>query len=174
MKRWYFFLIAFFLAAHNTGAQSVTIQVNANEGRRAVSPYIYGRNNNFSDNPSSPTSASNISLYKEAGLRLARENGGNNATKYNWRRKISSHPDWYNNVYSHDWDYASQAILAAIPQMQTMWAFQLIGKTASNKNNNFNDWGYNGAQRYRDWETDRKSTRLNSSHSAKSRMPSSA
>ena len=28
--------------------------------------------------------------------------------------------------------------------------------------------------RYRDWETDRKSTRLNSSHSAKSRMPSSA
>ena len=27
---------------------------------------------------------------------------------------------------------------------------------------------------YRDWETDRKSTRLNSSHSAKSRMPSSA
>ena len=30
------------------------------------------------------------------------------------------------------------------------------------------------ATRYRDWETDRKSTRLNSSHSAKSRMPSSA
>ena len=33
---------------------------------------------------------------------------------------------------------------------------------------------YNKAVRYRDWETDRKSTRLNSSHSAKSRMPSSA
>ena len=32
---------------------------------------------------------------------------------------------------------------------------------------------YNGKS-YRDWETDRKSTRLNSSHSAKSRMPSSA
>ena len=30
------------------------------------------------------------------------------------------------------------------------------------------------AAAYRDWETDRKSTRLNSSHSAKSRMPSSA
>ena len=28
--------------------------------------------------------------------------------------------------------------------------------------------------RYRDWETDRKSTRLNSSHSGESRMPSSA
>ena len=32
----------------------------------------------------------------------------------------------------------------------------------------------NGIWLYRDWETDRKSTRLNSSHSAKSRMPSSA
>ena len=29
-------------------------------------------------------------------------------------------------------------------------------------------------RRYRDWETDRKSTRLNSSHSRASRMPSSA
>ena len=34
--------------------------------------------------------------------------------------------------------------------------------------------GQAGAVAYRDWETDRKSTRLNSSHSAKSRMPSSA
>ena len=30
------------------------------------------------------------------------------------------------------------------------------------------------ADAYRDWETDRKSTRLNSSHSRASRMPSSA
>ena len=30
------------------------------------------------------------------------------------------------------------------------------------------------AKTYRDWETDRKSTRLNSSHSGESRMPSSA
>ena len=29
-------------------------------------------------------------------------------------------------------------------------------------------------EEYRDWETDRKSTRLNSSHSGESRMPSSA
>ena len=37
--------------------------------------------------------------------------------------------------------------------------------------------GYRGHTilwKYRDWETDRKSTRLNSSHSATSRMPSSA
>ena len=35
----------------------------------------------------------------------------------------------------------------------------------------YRDWE---TMTYRDWETDRKSTRLNSSHSAKSRMPSSA
>ena len=33
---------------------------------------------------------------------------------------------------------------------------------------------YDPAGTYRDWETDRKSTRLNSSHSRASRMPSSA
>ena len=34
--------------------------------------------------------------------------------------------------------------------------------------------GFAGGGGYRDWETDRKSTRLNSSHSGESRMPSSA
>ena len=36
-------------------------------------------------------------------------------------------------------------------------------------------WNYLGyVDLYRDWETDRKSTRLNSSHITRSRMPSSA
>ena len=34
--------------------------------------------------------------------------------------------------------------------------------------------GYSKMATYRDWETDRKSTRLNSSHITRSRMPSSA
>jgi len=146
MKRLYFFASILLLVLHTGRAQNITIQVNAGEGRLPVSPYIYGRNNNLSDNSGSPTSAANLALYKEAGLRLARENGGNNATKYNWRRKLSSHPDWYNNVYDHNWDYASQEIQNTIPGMQVMWAFQLIGKVAANKNNNFNDWSYNGSQ----------------------------
>ena len=40
-----------------------------------------------------------------------------------------------------------------------------------------NNWKRQGQfqyRGYRDWETDRKSTRLNSSHSGESRMPSSA
>ena len=34
--------------------------------------------------------------------------------------------------------------------------------------------GWDDGATYRDWETDRKSTRLNSSHITRSRMPSSA
>ena len=64
--------------------------------------------------------------------------------------------------------------------------FQLIDmryekkSTIITSNINLSDWGkifsdsLIASAIYRDWETDRKSTRLNSSHSAKSRMPSSA
>jgi len=127
-------------------AQSIAIEVKANSGRIPVSPYLYGRNNSFSDVFGTATSASSISLYKEAGLRFTRDGGGNNSTKYNWRKKLSSHPDWYNNVYNHDWDYSSKSIQSNMPGMQTMWSFQLIGKAAANKNNNFNDWAYNSSK----------------------------
>lgn len=126
--------------------QDVTIQVNTKAGQMPISPYIYGRNNNFSDVFGTPTSNSNIKLYKEAGLRFARENTGNNLTKYNWRKKISSHPDWYNNVYAHDWDYAAKLIQQQAPEIQAMWGFQLVGRVADNTQNNFNDWDYNGSQ----------------------------
>lgn len=146
MKKICLFALTLLLIFQPGTSQNITILVDAGEGRLPVSPYIFGRNNNLSDNPVSPASAANINLYKEAGLRFARENGGNNATKYNWRRKLSSHPDWYNNVYDHNWDFASQDIQNRMPGLQVMWAFQLIGKAAGNKNNNFNDWAYNGSQ----------------------------
>jgi hypothetical protein len=141
--------VVFFLflpRAISAFAQDVVVTVNATDARKAVSPNLYGRNNNFVNSFGTASSASDIAMFKEAGLRLARENGGNNATKYNWRKKISSHPDWYNNVYDHDWDTMSKNIVANVPDLQVMWAFQLIGKVASNKNNNFNDWGYNNSQ----------------------------
>jgi hypothetical protein len=114
--------------------QNIIISINATQGKKAVSPYIYGRNNTF-DKPAD--------FYKDAGLRFARMNAGNNATKYNWRRKITSHPDWYNNVYGTDWDKTSIDIMADHPTMQVMWAFQLVGRVASDINYNFNDWGFN-------------------------------
>ena len=126
-------------------AQTVTISVDANAGRINISPYIYGKNNNISDDPSSPTSSASWKMMRDAGLRYTRENGGNNATKYNWRKKISSHPDWYNNNYAHNWDYAAKTLQDSMPGTQGMWAFQLIGNAASNTSNNFNDFAYNGS-----------------------------
>jgi glycosyl hydrolase family 44/type IX secretion system substrate protein len=126
-------------------SQTVTIQVDANAGRMPISPYIYGKNNDISDDPTNPTTSATWQMMREAGLRFTRENGGNNATKYNWRNKISSHPDWYNNIYAHDWDYAAQTLQDSMPGVQGMWAFQLIGQAASNLTNNFNDWTYNNS-----------------------------
>jgi hypothetical protein len=118
-------------------AQDVAITVNAGQDKKAVSPFIYGLNNSFDKS---------TQFYKDAGVRMSRMNQGNNATKYNWRKKISSHPDWYNNVYANDWDKTSKAISANHPDMQVMWAFQLLGRVASSTAHNFNDWGYNSSQ----------------------------
>ena len=55
--------------------------------------------------------------------------------------------------------------LAAMNYPRSDWTIEAAAYVAS---------GDHSRLGYRDWETDRKSTRLNSSHSAKSRMPSSA
>jgi hypothetical protein len=127
---------AFMLCISIASAQDVTITVNTNQDKKAVSPYIYGLNNSFDKS---------AQFYKDAGVHFSRMNQGNNATKYNWRKKISSHPDWYNNVYSSDWDQTSKDISANHPDMQVMWAFQLLGRVASSTAHNFNDWGFNNS-----------------------------
>src|ERR1035441_5832810 len=148
MKNNYTALLLYsFMALQFVSAQSVTIQIDALQGRKAISPYIYGKNNNVSDDPSSPTTSAEWKMMRDAGLRFTRENGGNNATKYNWRKKISSHPDWYNNVYNHNWDYAAKTLGDSLPGVQGMWAFQLIGYSAANTTNNFNDFAYNSSDR---------------------------
>jgi len=127
-------------------AQNVQVTVNIFNSRKAVSPYIYGRNNSITDFIGNPVSASNWQLYKDAGLNFFRENGGNNLSKHNWRLNLSSHPDWYNNVYTSNWDYAAQTLNQNIPSAQGMWGFQLIGQAARTNANNFNDWAFNNSQ----------------------------
>lgn len=123
----------------------VTIMVDVTKETHAVSPYLYGRNNSLSGYPGSSFTPEWTKI-KDAQVRFFREGGGNNSTKYNWRRKISSHPDWYNNVYANDWSYAARSLQENIPDAQGMWSFQLIGKAAKTNTANFNDWGYNGSQ----------------------------
>ncbi|MBN2807369.1 MAG: T9SS type A sorting domain-containing protein [Prolixibacteraceae bacterium] len=133
----FFLLLLLCFNINATKAQDVTITVNANQDKKAVSPYIYGLNNSF-DKPAQ--------FYSDAGVHFSRMNGGNNATKYNWRKKISSHPDWYNNVYGNDWDKNAMNISSNHPDMQGMFAFQLLGRVASSNAYNFNDWAFNQSQ----------------------------
>lgn len=132
-----FWILLFCFMINITSAQNVTITVNATENKRFVSPYIYGRNEFF---------GGNVQFYKDAGLRFARMNGGNNATGYNWRAKLTVHPDWYNNVYGSDWEGLAKKMDANYPNIQGMFAFQLLGRVASSNQHNFDDWGYNQAQ----------------------------
>ncbi len=114
-------------------AQNVTISVNATQNKRLISPYIYGKNEGFDKSDQ---------FYKDAGLRFARMNGGNNASAYNWRAKLAVHPDWFNNVYGADWDVNAQKINNNFSNIQGMFAFQLLGRVASSGAHNFPDWQY--------------------------------
>jgi hypothetical protein len=138
--------LCLFLAPLLAPAQTVHISVDASQSRVPVSPFIYGKNGCLSDSPSQPVSAAQWQFYRDAGVRICRENGGNNASKYNWQLKLTSHPDWYNNIYAHDWDHAVTSLQANLPDVQGIWAFQLIGKAAANTSNNFGDWAYNRSQ----------------------------
>lgn len=115
-------------------AQNVTIQINATQNKRAVSPNIYGKNDWF-DKP--------VQFYKDVGLRFARMNGGNDASAYNWTNGLSVHPDWYNNVYSDNWDASAKIVNDNFTNIQGMFAFQLLGRVATTGNYNFNDWAFN-------------------------------
>lgn len=140
-----FFPILFVTCAPLFAQTAATITIDPTQNISAISPWIYGRNNNVSDDPGAPTPSATWQKYNDAGLKFYRENAGNNCTKYNWRLKLSSHPDWYNNVYSHDWNYSANSILTKTTGTQALYGFQLLGKVASNKNNNFPDYAYTQA-----------------------------
>lgn len=128
-----------------TAQAQVTVKVSV-ASPTPISPYIYGRNGSLSGDSNAPLSAGDWTRLQDSGIRFLRESGGNNSTKYNWRLRMSSHPDWYNNVYPNNWDYAASTLQQRLPAAQGMWSFQLIGKAAKSNANNFNDWGYNQSQ----------------------------
>lgn len=140
----YLLLIFVLVLCREGGAQTaVEVNIDVRGERTPVSPWIYGRNNSLSDDSTSPVTALNWQRYRDAGITMFRESGGNNSTKYNWRKKLTSHPDWYNNVYAHDWDYAARSLQENLPEAQGMWTLSLIGWAASTTQHNFGDWGYN-------------------------------
>lgn len=123
----------------------ISIIVDAEGDNRPISPYLYGKNTVTSDKEAE-TSAETLQLVREAGIRMARQDNGNNATKYNWRKKLTSHPDWYNNVEFCDWDKSAQTLQKELPEVKGLYAFQLIGKAAKTRDYNFDSWAYNKSQ----------------------------
>ncbi len=130
----------------------ITISVSAGSDAKKISPYIYGRNIDVIGDgvETDPEKAAELlekeqAFYKtmlDAGFRFLRANTGNNATRYNWRKKLTAHPDWYNNVYSHDWDITAKKVQENLPGVDAMYAFQLTGYAASSTEYNFSDWNF--------------------------------
>ena len=136
--------VAILMAFCSNVSAQVAILIDADAGQKKISPYIYGRNNSLSStNPNWTLPQEDLTRIKDAGVTFFRESGGNNSSKYNWRRKLSSHPDWYNNVYTNDWDQAAQTLQKNFPGAQGMWAIPLLGYAAKTSVANFGDWNYN-------------------------------
>lgn len=142
--------VGLLLSPQVMGQTVVDVKVDASAGKKVVSPYIFGKNGCVTDGANlsymPPIDEKEFKLIKEAGLHFSRQSGGNNSTKYNWRACLSSHPDWYNNVYVHDWNASVIRLQENVPDVQAMFSFQLSGYVASTDQYNFNDYAYNGSK----------------------------
>lgn len=129
-----------------TSAQAgISVTVDASAGVKKISPYLYGRNIDKVSADSARLSdedQTSIKTMNEAGIRFIRANYGNNSTRYNWRKKLTVHPDWYNNVHAVDWDITAKKILDNMPRTDAMYAFQLTGYAAATNEYNFADWAF--------------------------------
>ena len=73
-------------------AGQIQVTVDATADVKPISPYLYGRNNSFSStDPNWTLPKRDLVRLRDAGVTFFRESGGNNSSKYNWRRKLSSH-----------------------------------------------------------------------------------
>ena len=141
--QWAFALALGAFALQATAATALTI--DAAGTAKTFSPYIYGKNGGLSQTTNTATTADTLAFYKATGVKMLRLNNGNNASKYNYEKRLTSHPDWYNNVYSVDWDQSAKDLIANLPGVQGMFAISMLGWTANDNSHNFNDWLYNGS-----------------------------
>jgi hypothetical protein len=114
-----------------SGAQAVVeVEVQLDQGRRPISPYLFGRNSFAAELPPEVVVAS--------GLRLVRDSHGNNNTKYNWRQDVSSHPDWYNNVYPQGLHERAARLSSEFGDLQVLYGLPVLGRVATLSGATFN------------------------------------
>ncbi|MBE6329525.1 MAG: T9SS type A sorting domain-containing protein [Bacteroidales bacterium] len=125
-----------------SAAETILISIDGNATPHKISRYIYGKNNSTNDDSTKATTDSMWTLINESGIGILRENSGNNLTKYNFHRRVASHPDWYNRVHDQNWDYEIQTIQENAPQVQVMYGLPILGWVGANSEYNFNDWDW--------------------------------
>lgn len=125
-----------------SAAETILISIDGNATPHKISRYIYGKNNSTNDDSTKATTDSMWTLINESGIGILRENSGNNLTKYNFHRRIASHPDWYNRVHDQNWDYEIQTIQENAPQVQVMYGLPILGWVGANSEYNFKDWDW--------------------------------
>lgn len=146
--KWGLGMLAAVMSLPAISLAAIEVRVDSKAGIQKISPYIFGKNiSGLNDAETSDLAKiaaedSTIKRMNEIGFRFFRANNGNNATRYNWRKKLTVHPDWYNNVYAHDWDITAKTIQDKLPGANAMYAFQLSGYAASSADYNFNDWDF--------------------------------
>ena len=146
--KWGLGMLAAVMSLPAISLAAIEVRVDSKAGIQKISPYIFGKNISglndaeTSDPAKIAAEDSTIKRMNEIGFRFFRANNGNNATRYNWRKKLTVHPDWYNNVYAHDWDITAKTIQDKLPGANAMYAFQLSGYAASSVDYNFNDWDF--------------------------------
>ena len=114
---------------------SYTIQVDINNNVHSISKYIYGLQyvgGDGGDGGSLPYDTTPNILNKVTNLRVTimRQGGGNNSTKYNWEAKATSHPDWHDYHYGHDYELAVATIVTQY-NIEAMPTAPLLGKVSA-------------------------------------------
>lgn len=125
-----------------SAAETILISIDGNATPHKISRYIYGKNNSTNDDSTKATTDSMWTLINESGIGILRENSGNNLTKYNFHRRVASHPDWYNRVHDQNWDYEIQTIQENAPQVQVMYGLPILGWVGADTEYNFKDWDW--------------------------------
>lgn len=125
-----------------SNAETVVISIDGNATPHKISRYIYGKNNSTNDDSTKATTDSMWTLINESGIGILRENSGNNSTKYNFHRRVASHPDWYNRVHNQNWDYEIRTIQENAPQVQVMYGLPILGWVGADTEYNFKDWDW--------------------------------
>ena len=145
MKYSYIVLVAVLILFGTEGypnTSSIEISIDGNGKSHKISRYVYGKNNSTNDDSTNATTDSMWTLINESGIGILRENSGNNSTKYNFHRRVASHPDWYNRVHEQNWDYEVKNIQEYAPQVQVMYGLPILGYVGASSEYNFADWDW--------------------------------